>query len=35
MDTLIRKAKRQDADAFCQLMELHMQSMYKVAKAIL
>ena len=35
MDTLIRKAKRQDADAFCQLMELHMQSMYKVAKAYL
>ncbi len=35
MDSLIRKAKRQDADAFCQLMDLHMQSMYKVANAYL
>lgn len=38
MDMLIRlvqKAKNGDADAFTQLMQMHMQSMYKVAKSIL
>ncbi|MFQ8688574.1 MAG: RNA polymerase sigma factor [Blautia sp.] len=35
VDVLIRKARKQDPDAFCQLMDLHMQSMYKVAKAYL
>lgn len=34
-EILIRKAKKGDADAFCQLMELQMQSMYKVARAYL
>ena len=35
LDILIRKAKKGDADAFCELMELQMQSMYKVARAYL
>jgi RNA polymerase sigma factor (sigma-70 family) len=32
---LVQKAKDGDADAFTQLMQMHMQSMYKVAKSIL
>lgn len=32
---LISKAKKRDADAFIELMELHTQDMYKVALAIL
>ncbi|MDO4341035.1 MAG: sigma-70 family RNA polymerase sigma factor [Eubacteriales bacterium] len=34
-ERLLRKAKRGDSDAFCRLMDLHMQSMYKVARAYL
>ncbi len=34
-ELLIRKAKKGDADAFCRLMDLHMQSIYKVAMAYL
>lgn len=32
---LIRKAKKGDSDAFCRLIDLQMQSMYKVARAYL
>lgn len=32
---LLRKAKRGDSDAFCTLMDLQMQSMYKVARSYL
>ncbi|MDO4678431.1 MAG: RNA polymerase sigma factor [Eubacteriales bacterium] len=32
---LIRRAKMQDKDAFCQLIRLYTPNMYKVAKAIL
>ncbi len=35
MDTLIRRAKKKDPEAFCRLMDLHMQSMYKIAIAYL
>lgn len=35
VDTLIRRAKKKDSEAFCQLMDLHMQSMYKIAIAYL
>lgn len=35
MDILIQKAKRQDKDAFAELMRINAKSMYKVAKAIL
>lgn len=35
MDNLIRMAKLRDADAFTQLMQSQMQSMYKTARAIL
>lgn len=35
MDLLIRKARKRDKEAFCQLMELQGQSLYKIAKAIL
>ena len=34
-ELLIRKAKKGDKDAFCRLMDLQMQSMYKVARAYL
>lgn len=34
-ELLVRKAKRGDSDAFCRLMDLQMQSMYKVAKSYL
>lgn len=34
-ERLLRKAKRGDSDAFCKLMDLQMQSMYKVARAYL
>ncbi|MDD3218632.1 MAG: sigma-70 family RNA polymerase sigma factor [Lachnospiraceae bacterium] len=34
-EILVRKAKRGDSDAFCRLIDLHKQSMYKVAKAYL
>lgn len=34
-ELLIRKAKKGDSDAFCRLMDLQMQSMYKVARAYL
>lgn len=32
---LIKKAKRQDADAFAELMQLYMKDLYRVALAIL
>lgn len=32
---LLRKAKRGDSDAFCRLMDLQMQSMYKIARSYL
>jgi RNA polymerase sigma-70 factor (ECF subfamily) len=35
VDILIKKARKKDPDAFIQLMEQHMQSMYKVAMAYL
>lgn len=35
MDELIQKAKQKDPDAFEELIRLHMQSMYKVARAYL
>lgn len=35
LEELVRKAKQKDPDAFTELMRLHMQSMYKVAKAYL
>jgi len=35
LDHLIRRARDCDGDAFVELMELHKQSMYKVAKAYL
>ncbi len=31
MEQLIRRAKRKDGEAFVELMELHMQCMYKIA----
>ena len=34
-ELLIQKAKRQDPDAFTELMQFYMQDMYKVALAIL
>ncbi|MDO4272523.1 MAG: sigma-70 family RNA polymerase sigma factor [Eubacteriales bacterium] len=34
-ELLIRKAKKGDSDAFCRLMDIQMQSMYKVARAYL
>ena len=34
-ELLIRKAKKGDADAFCRLMELETQNMYKIARAYL
>ena len=33
IEHLIRKAKRGDSDAFCRLMDMQMQSMYKVARS--
>lgn len=30
-ELLLRKAKRGDSDAFCRLVNLHMQDMYKIA----
>lgn len=35
MDNLVRLAQRKDADAFTELMQSHMQNMYKTARAIL
>ena len=35
MDKLVREAKRGDADAFTELIQLQTQSMYKAARAIL
>ncbi|MDY3918398.1 MAG: sigma-70 family RNA polymerase sigma factor [Candidatus Limivivens sp.] len=35
MKDLIRRALKKDGDAFVELMELHKQSMYKVAKSYL
>lgn len=35
MELLVKRACRHDADAFCELMDANMQSMYKVAKAYL
>lgn len=35
MDILIKKARNKDSDAFIQLMERHMQSMYKISIAYL
>ena len=34
MDKLIRRAKDKDADAFAELMQRQMQSMYKTAWAM-
>lgn len=34
-DNLVRKAKRQDPNAFTELMQLYMKDMYRVALAIL
>lgn len=34
-ENLITRAKRQDADAFTELMQMHMKDMYRVAYAIL
>lgn len=34
-EDLIEQAKRQDADAFTELMQLHMKDMYRVAYSIL
>lgn len=34
-ELLLRKAKHGDSDAFCRLMDLQMQSMYKVARSYL
>lgn len=34
-DELVKKAKRREADAFTQLMQLHMKDMYRVAVSIL
>lgn len=34
-ELLLRRAKRGDSDAFCRLMDMQMQSMYKVARAYL
>lgn len=35
MDILVMRARKKDKDAFVKLMELNMQSMYKIAKAYL
>lgn len=35
MERLIREAKNGDPDAFTELMQMHMQAMYKTARAIL
>lgn len=35
MDNLVKLAQHKDADAFTELMQAHMQSMYKTARAIL
>ena len=35
MDKLIKRALRRDADAFTELMQAQMQSMYKTARAML
>ena len=35
MEELVRKAKQKDPDAFTELMRMHMQSLYKVARAYL
>ncbi|MCM1179913.1 MAG: sigma-70 family RNA polymerase sigma factor [Clostridium sp.] len=35
MGHLIKKAQKQDADAFTELIESHMQLMYKTARAVL
>ncbi|MCM1253387.1 MAG: sigma-70 family RNA polymerase sigma factor [Clostridium sp.] len=35
MDKLIKRAKKQDADAFTKLMQSQMQAMYKTARAML
>nr|WP_154253277.1 MULTISPECIES: sigma-70 family RNA polymerase sigma factor [Clostridia] len=35
VEELVRKAKQKDPEAFTELMRLHMQSMYKVARAYL
>lgn len=35
MDKLIKRAKKRDADAFTELMQSHMQAMYKTARAML
>ena len=34
-ELLIRKAKKGDSDAFCKLMNQHMESMYKISRAYL
>lgn len=34
-ELLLRKAKRGDSDAFCQLMDQHMNGMYKIARSYL
>ena len=32
---LLRKAKKGDPDAFCRLMDMQTQSMYKIARSYL
>lgn len=35
IEPLLRRAKKGDNDAFCRLMDMHLQSMYKVARSYL
>lgn len=35
MEKLVKKAKKGDPEAFTELMQMHMQAMYKTARAIL
>lgn len=35
MEDLVRLAQKWDADAFTELMQSHMQNMYKTARALL
>lgn len=35
MDNLVKRAQQRDADAFTELMQSQMQSMYKTARAML
>ena len=35
IEHLLRKAKKGDSDAFCRLMDMQTQSMYKIARSYL